>query len=298
MSDEQEVTPAEAAALVRVPTPDDDKYARGVLGLLTGSSRYPGAAVLGVEAALRTGVGMVRYLGPGRAADLVLQRRPEAVTAPGRVQAWVVGSGMPLLGADATGAAGDPLDSATAEHVRAALASGHPVIIDAGAITPTVLSAATGPVIITPHAGELARLTGADIAAVRSEPGAAGRAAAERFGVAVLLKGHTTRVVAPGAPVLVARQAPAWLATAGAGDALAGILGALTATHAAATPLDTVPLDTAPVDLAYLARLGAAAAVLHGLAATRASAGGPLTVLDLCAALPATIAALLDASAR
>lgn len=288
MSDVHELTPAEAAALVRVPTADDDKYARGVLGLLTGSSRYPGAAVLGVEAALRTGVGMVRYLGPARAAELVLQRRPEAVTAEGRVQAWLIGSGMALLGADATGAAEEPSDTTTAERVRRALASGHPLIIDAGAIAPGVLEAATGPVIITPHAGELARLSTTEVAAVRADPVTAARAVAERYGVAVLLKGHTTRAVAPGGPVLVARQAPAWLATAGAGDALAGILGALTATHAAVEA----------VDLARLARLGAAAAVLHGLAATRASAGGPLTVLDLCAALPATIAELLGAAGR
>ncbi len=288
MSDVHELTPAEAAALVRVPTADDDKYARGVLGLLTGSSRYPGAAVLGVEAALRTGVGMVRYLGPARAAELVLQRRPEAVTAEGRVQAWLIGSGMALLGADATGAAEEPSDTTTAERVRRALASGHPLILDAGAIAPGVLEAATGPVIITPHAGELANLSTTEVAAVRADPVTAARAVAERYGVAVLLKGHTTRAVAPGGPVLVARQAPAWLATAGAGDALAGILGALTATHAAVEA----------VDLARLARLGAAAAVLHGLAATRASAGGPLTVLDLCAALPATIAELLGAAGR
>ena len=293
MSDEHELTPAEAAALVRVPMPGDDKYARGVLGMLTGSSRYPGAAVLGVEAALRTGVGMLRYLGAARAADLVLQRRPEAVTAPGRVQAWVIGSGMGLLGAAADGAVEEAHDPETAERVRTALVSGHPLIIDAGAIAPAVLVEARGPVIITPHAGELARLTGTDVAAVTADPVAAARSTADRFGVAVLLKGHTTRVVAPGGPVLVARQAPAWLATAGAGDALAGILGALTATHAAATPL-----TGQPVDLPQLARLGAAAAVLHGLAATRASAGGPLTVLDLCAALPATVAALLDAADR
>lgn len=283
MGDEREMTPAEASALVRVPTPDDDKYGRGVLGMLTGSSRYPGAAVLGVEAALRTGVGMVRYLGPARATDLVLQRRPEAVTAAGRVQAWVVGSGM-----DSAELAGEGADPETAIRVQAALASGHPLIIDAGAITADVLGAATGPVVITPHAGELARLTGVDVAAVRAEPAAAARAAAEHFGVAVLLKGHATRVAAPGGSVLVARQAPAWLATAGAGDALGGVLGALVATHVAA----------GPVTLEHLARLGAAAAVLHGLAAERASAGGPLTVLDLCAALPATVIQLLAASGR
>ena len=59
----------------------------------TGSEAYPGAAVLGVEAAWRTGLGMVRYLGSERPAGLVLAHRPETVTAEGRVQAWVIGSG-------------------------------------------------------------------------------------------------------------------------------------------------------------------------------------------------------------
>jgi ADP-dependent NAD(P)H-hydrate dehydratase / NAD(P)H-hydrate epimerase len=54
----------DAAAWIAAPADDDDKYSRGVVGFVTGSARYPGAAVLGVEAALRTGVGMVRYLGP------------------------------------------------------------------------------------------------------------------------------------------------------------------------------------------------------------------------------------------
>src|SRR6195952_1616698 len=84
----------DAKKWIAVPGENDDKYSRGVLGFVTGSARYPGAAVLGVEAALHTGVGMVRYLGPGRPTRLVLQRRPEAVTAEGRVQAWVLGSGQ------------------------------------------------------------------------------------------------------------------------------------------------------------------------------------------------------------
>src|SRR6185312_9288269 len=86
--------PGQAARWIAVPGPGDDKYARGVVGFVTGSAPYPGAAVLGVEAAARTGVGMIRYLGPGRATRLVLQRRPEAVTVDGRVQAWVLGSGQ------------------------------------------------------------------------------------------------------------------------------------------------------------------------------------------------------------
>jgi hydroxyethylthiazole kinase-like uncharacterized protein yjeF len=277
VSEARTITSAEVAALLRVPGPHDDKYSRGVVGMITGSTRYPGAAVLGVEAALRTGVGMVRYLGPARAADLVLQRRPEAVTAEGRVQAWVLGSGMDAGAASVE----EGPDAESAGRMRAALASGHPLVIDAGALD--AVRSARGPAIITPHARELCRLTGSDLDAVLADPAGAARAAAEQLGVTVLLKGHATHVVAPGGPMLVARSATPWLATAGAGDALAGILGALVATHAAA----------GPVDLVLLARLGAAAAVVHGLAAQRASAGGPLTVLDVCAAVPATIAALL-----
>src|SRR3954453_5362537 len=83
----------DAARVLRRPTPADDKYSRGVVGFRTGSDAYPGAAVLGVEAAWSTGVGMVRYLGPDGAAPLVLSHRPETVTADGRVQSWVIGSG-------------------------------------------------------------------------------------------------------------------------------------------------------------------------------------------------------------
>ncbi|MEN9621038.1 MAG: hypothetical protein RL499_1231, partial [Actinomycetota bacterium] len=208
---------------------------------------------------------------------LVLQRRPEAVTAVGRVQAWLVGSGMD---AGAT-AVDDGPDAESAERLRNAFASGLPLVVDAGALD--ALGSARGPAIITPHARELARLTGGDLETVLADPEHAARTAAEELGVAVLLKGYATHVAAPGEPTLVARSATPWLATAGAGDALAGILGALVATHAAAGPLDPT----------HLARLGAAAAVVHGLAAQRASAGGPVTVLDVCAAVPATIAALL-----
>ena len=85
---------------------------------------------------------------------------------------------------------------------------------------------------------------------------------------------------------LVASSAPHWLATAGAGDALAGILGALVATHT----------DEIASDPSALARLAATAAVVHGLAATRASRGGPLTVLDLAHEVSGTIAGLLQSS--
>src|SRR3954451_13037032 len=80
-------TDADTAAEYRTPVPGDDKYSRGVVGVLTGSAESPGAAVLGVEGAYRTGAGMVRYLGDEGAARYVLQRRPQAVTAAERAEA-------------------------------------------------------------------------------------------------------------------------------------------------------------------------------------------------------------------
>ncbi|AYF98740.1 ADP-dependent NAD(P)H-hydrate dehydratase [Protaetiibacter intestinalis] len=263
--------PEQAARWIAVPGPADDKYSRGVVGFVTGSARYPGAAVLGVEAALRTGVGMARYLGAGRPTRLVLQRRPEAVTAEGRVQAWVVGSGQDP----------DDVDELTAALRERALADPVPTVLDAGALS--FAGRATGTRVLTPHAGELARLLGRDRAEVEADAAGAALEAASRLSAVVLLKGHTTYVADADGGLLSAASAPAWTATAGTGDALAGILGALLATHA--LELEADPGIAAP--------LAATAAVLHGLAAERASGGGPFTVLDLCAELPATIRSLL-----
>lgn len=255
----------EAARSIVVPGDDDDKYSRGVLGFLTGSARYPGAAVIGVEAALRTGVGMVRYLGPGRPTRLVLQRRPEAVTAEGRVQAWVLGSGQ-----DAA-----ERDDLTRRQLDAALAQDVPVVLDAGALD--LWREVRGPRVLTPHAGELARLLEVDADAVRGDREAAARRAADLTGGVVLLKGAETLIVAPDRDVVRVRNATPWLATAGAGDALAGILGALVATRRDDD----------------LVRTAAAAAWIHGEAARRASDGGPFTVLDLCAAIPGVVRDLI-----
>ncbi len=201
----------------------------------------------------------------------MLQRRPEVVTSAGRVQAWVIGSGQ------------DPekLDAGTLEQIGAALAQPVPVVLDGGALARR--PDAAGPVLLTPHARELSRLVSRDLAAILGDPDAAARRAAAELDATVLLKGHTTRIARPSGELLHVRSAPSWLATAGAGDALAGILGALLATHAAEIAAD-------PDILAPLAATGA---VLHGLAAERASAGGPLTILDLAAALPRVIAELL-----
>ena len=265
-----EWTARDAAGLISVPREWDDKYSRGVLGVVTGSTRYPGAAVLGVEAALRTGVGMVRYLGPERPSTLVLERRPEVVTDDGRVQAWLIGSGIEAV---------DGSESST--WMTAAVGQGLPIVLDGGALS--LCDGATGPVVVTPHYRELARLVSRDVDEVAKDPGGAAAGAAERLGATVLLKGHTTYVASPDGLLLRSATAPTWLATAGAGDALAGILGALVATHS----------DDVMTDPTMLARLAATAAVIHGLAAERASGGGPLTVLDVATAVSATIGELL-----
>lgn len=267
----QEFGSADAREWIAVPAPDDDKYSRGVVGFVTGSARYPGAAVLGVEAALHTGVGMVRYLGPGRPTRLVLARRPEAVTTDGRVQAWVLGSGQ-----DAT-----ERDDATSDLLATALGQDVPLVIDSGALD--LASRAIGPAVLTPHAGELATLLGADRAGITGDPaGSAVRAAAD-LKATVLLKGHTSYIATPGGSLLRVTAPTTWLATAGSGDALAGILGALVATHAQAVADDGDAL----------ARLAATACVLHGSAGGLASAGGPFTVIDLCHRLPEVVATLV-----
>jgi hydroxyethylthiazole kinase-like uncharacterized protein yjeF len=265
----------DAAAYVAIPTAASDKYSRGVLGIVTGSSVYPGAAVLGVEAAARTGLGMIRYLGD--ATDPVLARRPEVVSAPGRVQAWLIGSGTDSQDLGLLGAL-----------FSDALASIEPVVADAGALESVALAPRRG-VIVTPHLRELARMlaaAGTDVAVadIRADPARWTIRAANRLGVTVLLKGATTWIAEPDGPHLAVSIAPPWTATAGAGDVLAGILGALLATH-----------STAAMEPGMPARLAASAAVIHAVAASIASRGGPIVALDIAERVPDAVRRLLGA---
>lgn len=172
---------ADAAAFIRVPDALDNKYSHGVLGVVTGSEKYPGAAVLGVEAAHRTGIGMVRYLGEHTPAELVLARRPETVTVSGAVDAWLIGSGWEPT----TELNSDPPD------IARACQGLQPVVIDAGGLG--LLPLVSAPAIITPHERELERLVSR---AGRSSAEWA-TAAADKLGVVVVLKGHETIVVSP-----------------------------------------------------------------------------------------------------
>ncbi len=258
------------------PSAESDKYRRGVLGLLAGSDRFTGAVLLATGGAVHGGAGMVRVVTANVAAMLVRQAWPETVVTAypeeghwdllgsvGRVQAWVAGPGMGT-GPDAV------------QRLAAVLGTDLPVLVDADGLT--ILSQVKGllprlaPTLITPHAGELARLLGTDGASVEARRVEHARRAAGELGVTVLLKGSTTVIAPPGAsgdavsgnavsgnardePVLVNPTGTPWLATAGSGDVLSGLAGALLAQ------------GLAP------AQAGLAAAYLHGLAGRFAAAG-------------------------
>ncbi len=254
------------SALLPRPTAESDKYRRGVLGLLAGSDRFTGAVLLSTGGAVHGGAGMVRVVTAQVAAVLVRQTYPEAVVtvhpepsgdgagkgsdwdligSAGRVQAWVGGPGMGT-GPDAVA------------RLTAILGTDLPVLVDADGLT--ILSQhknllpRQAPTLITPHAGELSRLLGADPADVEARRLEHARRAAAELGVTVLLKGSTTVIASPGDdPILVNPTGTPWLATAGSGDVLSGLAGSLLAQ------------GLAP------AQAGLAAAYLHGLAARLAA---------------------------
>jgi ADP-dependent NAD(P)H-hydrate dehydratase / NAD(P)H-hydrate epimerase len=250
------------------PSAESDKYRRGVLGLLVGSDRYTGAALLATGGAVHGGAGMVRLVTfPGAAAPVRLVH-PEVVITElaadggprfpqdvGRVQAWVAGPGM---------GTGDE----AARRLAAVLATSLPVLVDADGLTLVAshreMLQRAAPTLLTPHAGELGRLLGVDPADVEERRLEHARRAAITFGACVLLKGSTTVVAPPDGvdPVLVNTTGTPWLATAGTGDVLAGLAGALLAQG-------MLPPQAAIT-----------AAYLHGLAARLAAAGGGLNWAD------------------
>ena len=309
------------SALLPRPTAESDKYRRGVVGLLVGSDRYTGAALLATGGAVRGGAGMVRLVTFPNAAAGVRHVHPEVVitelgsettnrsAAPaftpatarfagghhappedlhpqpspqhgagfldhvGRVQAWTVGSGMGI-------------DDAAVGRLAEVLATNLPVLIDADGLTILTkhkdLLPRPAPTLLTPHAGELGRLLDADPADIEARRLEYARRAAAMFGACVLLKGSTTVVAPPDGrdPVLVNTTGTPWLATAGTGDVLAGLAGAL-------LEQGLLPPQAA-LTAAYLhglaARLAARSAVTDGEA--------PIGASDVVTALPMAFRAL------
>jgi ADP-dependent NAD(P)H-hydrate dehydratase / NAD(P)H-hydrate epimerase len=260
------------AALLPSPGAESDKYRRGVVGVLAGSDRYVGAAVLATGSAIHGGAGMVRVATSPAAAMAVRLAWPEAVVTEhgsetGRVQAWVAGPGMGTT------------DDARARLV-AVLGTELPVLVDADGLTLLAelrkqgLGARAAPTLITPHAGELGRLLQADPDEIEAHRLEYARRAAAELNVTVLLKGSTTVVAEPGSStVSVNPTGTSWLATAGSGDVLSGLAGALLAQG----------LTTADA--------GIVAAYLHGLAGRLAADGAPIGASDLIRALPDAIRA-------
>jgi hydroxyethylthiazole kinase-like uncharacterized protein yjeF len=273
------------ARLLPHPARRAHKYSRGVLGVVAGSVDYPGAAVLACRGALAAGVGMVRYLGPPEVADLVRQACPEVVCSTGavsdnQVQAWLVGSGM------------GPEHHDQLQRARDAVESGLPVVADAGALP--ALPETLGPhVVLTPHAGELAsllqRLGGSeDRDSVEGGTMAAVRRASELTGATVLLKGATTLVAAPSGDIFSQADGTPWLATAGSGDVLAGVIGALLAQAGSDVGRFRKAGVEPDVRWALIAALGAALHGKAGRSASDASAGGPVTAGGIADSLPQT----------
>lgn len=274
MVEQRTWTRADTVPFLRVARAEDDKYSRGVVALRTGSAAYPGAAVLGVEAAWRTGAGFVRYVGESRAADAVLARRPETVvgadTGRSRIDAWVIGSG--------TDAAHRTIVESAA--LRTILTGAAPVVVDAGALD--LVPDASAPLLLTPHTGEFARLRELLEIPATGDRAADAAAVARETGAVVLLKGARTAIAAPDGAAIEVVTGTGWLATAGTGDVLAGILGALIAANPDAA----------------LAEVAASGAWLHGFAARLAAGqtdeapGHPIVALDVAEALPRAFADL------
>jgi ADP-dependent NAD(P)H-hydrate dehydratase / NAD(P)H-hydrate epimerase len=263
------LTDADVAALVprRAATAHKWQSAVWVIG---GSPGMTGAAHLTVRAAQRAGAGYVRLSSPGVDDDPVRPTESVGVALPAdwwasrvlddldRFRALVVGPGL---------GRGEGTSTQVAQLVAAAPV---PAVVDGdglaalGRDATTVLAERDRPTILTPHDGELAGLTG-------ERPGpdrfAVARSVAAETGAVVLLKGPTTLIAHPEGEVLVVTSGDARLATAGTGDVLAGIIGALVASG-------VEPFSAA-----------AAAAHLHGLAGAVGSAHG-LVAGDLAEHLP------------
>jgi len=269
----------DAARCIVIPSDLDHKYSRGVLGIITGSAQFPGAAVLTTSAALATGLGIARFHSSSGLAHLVLHQSPEAVVQPGPVTAWLAGSGIHHKKYS---------DFTTfLRHRWFTLLKQQtvPTVLDAGALH--LAGKLEQPTLITPHAGELSRLFAlhsviVSAEMIESDPATWAQKCSELLNVTVLLKGSKT-VVAQGDFVISLLRATPFLATAGSGDVLAGIIGALVATNYIEILNDSK----------RLAHVAATGAFIHNQAALLASQGGPITASDISLHIQEVIRKLL-----
>jgi len=268
------VTPSWAQARLPHRDPDTHKNAVGRVLVVAGQQGMAGAAVLAARASLSAGAGLVRICSAPENREIVQTAVPEAIYVdPGDPQALVaamdqcdaVGLG-PGLGTDTFG-----LELATA----VATGPPRPVVVDADALNlasqgalDLALLASTRAVLATPHAGEMARMLGTDVATVQSDRIAALGRAVDVNGHALLLKGAPSLVAAPGGEVHVDCQGSSDLAAAGMGDALTGVCASLLAQGLGST------------------EAGAVGLYLTGRSALLAGRGPALTPSDMIRCLP------------
>ena len=276
-----ENTPSLWRHLLPWPRPEDHKYSRGHV-IVGGGAEMTGAARLAAGAALRAGAGLLTIASPPEAVPVYAVYMPGVLTVPiDDEQAFAAlladrRKNAVLLGP------GYGVNEATRARVLAALGAGKRVVLDADALTVfadapgDLFAAIAGDCVLTPHEGEFARifpdLGGPDLGGKPGGKLARARAAAKISGAVVLLKGADTVIASPGGRCAINANAPATLATGGAGDVLAGLIIGLMAQGMA-------PFEAA-----------SAAAWIHGEAA---SAFGPgLIAEDLAGLVPGVLARL------
>lgn len=222
---------------------------------------------------------MIRFYPSSGLDHLVLHSTPSVVVFPGNVSAWIVGSGIDSRKYSSFST------WLRYRHFKSLKIQGVPTVLDAGALK--LAGKLEQPTLITPHSGELARLLNSRGVSVTSEaiegnPKKWVVTAAKTLAVTVLLKGSRT-YVANDSVLIELPVATPWLATAGTGDVLAGILGALVATNFIEVLNDSN----------RLAAVAATAALIHANAAKSASRGGPISAESIIPEIAGAITQIL-----
>ncbi len=318
----------DARRILTLPGAHDSKYTRGVIALLTGSEDYPGAAILGVEGAARTGAGYVRYFGPQQCQDALLARRPETVFGVNpqtRADAWVMGSGFPdvndsLIGAERF----DLVYSLITQVCEFGEKRGDDswLVIDAGVLeffasrVKESLRVDSLPCVVTPHSGEAARMLsifGHRVTRVEIEgdPQYWAEILAQDLHCVVVLKGSRTIIACRGVESVEVSDGTHWLATAGTGDVLAGIMGTIVAQSVTGNILDTNAPATAVAVCAAAVMIHSLAGALaasdmqsvetltrkqHPRGAMFSQAGHPIVASDVAAFISTAMETILDAT--
>lgn len=294
--------PQSAREFLFAPSADEDKYRRGVVGVVAGSDTYPGAGLLAAFAASNTGVGMVRLNSTRRVEDLVLHYAPGIVTVGGRIQSGVIGPGC----------TNERYDDCR-ELAQFCIDSKLPLIIDAGALDlvrglvdyADTRSRSLSRTILTPHHGEAARLltqlgSSQSRAGVDADPAASAKELASLTGAIILLKSATSvcsylkhEQGSRTQEIVSIPQETPWAGVAGSGDVLAGTVAGIAAGFQARAERRQGNPSISEAECATLASLGA---WVHAQAALRASVGSegarPIQAIDIARALPGIIGGL------